>query len=266
LGGGSLVAAVGWLDDHRSVAAHWRVLAHTVAALWALWWLGGMPELDLGPVQLTLGVWGALLGLVAMVWLTNLYNFMDGIDGLAGTQAVVTGTMAALLVASRDPGLAAGCLALAAAALGFLWWNRPPARIFMGDVGSGMLGFCFAVLAVAGERHGSLPALIWTLLLALFVWDATFTLARRVMRGERWYQAHRSHAYQRLVQKGWSHARVTLAVLLVNLLFLAPLAWWASGHSRWLPAAVLTVAAGCWLLWRWSTTPGSAEADAGGWT
>ncbi len=259
LGGGALVAAIGWVDDHRSLAARWRVLTHSAAALWALWWLGGMPTVDLGTARLTLGAWGWPIATMAVVWLTNLYNFMDGIDGLAGTQAVTTGSVAALLVASRDPGLTLGCLALVAAALGFLWWNRPPARIFMGDVGSGLLGYCFAVLAIAGERHGSLPALLWTLLLAVFVWDATFTLGRRVIRGERWYEAHRSHGYQCLVQKGWSHAQVTLAVLMLNCVVLAPLAWWVNGHPRWLCGAAVAVAAGCWLLWRWSTDSATTE-------
>jgi len=264
VGGGTIVAAVGWVDDHRCLAARWRVMAHTAAALWALWWLGGLPELDLGTVRLPLGGWGTLLAVVAAVWLTNLYNFMDGIDGLAAVQALCAGSVAALLLASRDPGLALACLTLAAASLGFLWWNRPPARIFMGDVGSGMLGFCFAVLAITGERHGSLPALIWTVLLAVFVWDATFTLVRRIMQRARWYQAHRSHGYQRMVQKGWTHTRVTLTVLLLNLLVLAPLAWWVSRHTRWMSAAAMFVAAVCWLLWRWCTTMGGAMTDTEG--
>jgi Fuc2NAc and GlcNAc transferase len=106
--------------------------------------------------------------------------------------------------------------AIAAASGGFLAWNWAPAKIFMGDVGSGLLGFLFGTLAVASERAGGVPLLLWVLLLGVFVFDATVTLLRRVVRGERWYDAHRSHAYQRAVRAGWTHARVSSAVLLLT--------------------------------------------------
>ncbi|HEU0080065.1 MAG TPA: hypothetical protein VFQ76_20630, partial [Longimicrobiaceae bacterium] len=178
------------------------------------------------------GVGGALLAVVALVWLTNLYNFLDGIDGIAGGEAVAVGGVGgALLWAAGERGLAAVALVAAAAGAGFLVWNWQPARIFMGDVGSGFLGFLFGALAVASERVEGPPALVWILLLGVFVVDATLTLLRRAGRGERLHEAHRRHAYQRAVQSGLSHARVAGAVLAIDALLAA------LGAAAWLRPA-----------------------------
>lgn len=238
--GGLAVAAIGWKDDHGGVSAPARALVHFAAAAWAVAWLGGLPSASLGRESLFLGPFGALLAVVGIVWATNLYNFMDGIDGIAGGEAVTTGTIGgALLLAAGEPGLAAAAFALTGASAGFLLWNWHPARIFMGDVGSGFLGFAFATLAVASERAGAVPLLAWVLLLGAFVFDATATLLRRARAGERWHEAHRSHAYQRAVQAGLSHARVSGAVVAVNLLLgvLAAAAW---RRPEWLVPAFAT--------------------------
>jgi Fuc2NAc and GlcNAc transferase len=143
---------------------------------------------------------------------------MDGIDGLAAGEGASVGLLGWLLLAGAgDGGLSLVSLVLAAASAGFLAWNLPPARIFMGDTGSGLLGFLFGTLALASERSGQLPALGWIILLGLFAFDASVTLLTRVLRGQRWYEAHRSHAYQRAVQSGWSHGQVTGAALVMNL-------------------------------------------------
>lgn len=224
-GGGVPVALVGWLDDRRGVGAITRLMVQAVAAAWSLWWLGGLPTLRVGSALLPLGIAGVALGILAIMWATNCFNFMDGIDGLAAGEAMTVGAAGTLLLMSGGgPGLAIVPLLLAAASAGFLPWNWAPARIFMGDVGSGLLGFLFGSLAVASENAGALSALGWTTLLGAFVFDATFTLLRRAWRGERWYQAHRSHAYQRAVQSGWSHSQVTATILLVNIA-LAALVW-----------------------------------------
>lgn len=244
-GGGALIAGIGWVDDHQHVAAPVRAGVHLLAAAWALWLLGGLPGVTLGAVELRLGMAGSVLGALGIFWILNLYNFMDGIDGLAGGEAVTVGVFGgALLLAAGSPGLAAAAFVVAAAGAGFLAWNWHPARIFMGDVGSGMLGYLFAVLAVASERAGAVPLVAWMILLGVFVVDATVTLLRRALRGEKVYAAHRSHAYQRAVQAGWSHARVSGAVLAVNVV-LAGLAAWGSLHPRFLVAAA---AAGLALL------------------
>ena len=204
--GGALVAAVGWLDDRRGVGAPARALVHTVAAVWAVGWIWGEPTPP------------AILGALALVWAINLYNFMDGIDGLAAGEAVSVGLIGGgLLVAAGDPGLATAAFLVAAAAAGFLGWNWAPARIFMGDVGSGFLGYAFGALALLSHRAGALSLTLWMVVLGVFLFDATLTLLRRIARGERWYQAHRSHAYQRLVQAGSSHGRVAALVIVVNL-------------------------------------------------
>jgi Fuc2NAc and GlcNAc transferase len=215
-GGGALVAVVGWLDDRRGLPASARLVAHVAAAAWTVAWLQGMPDLTVGARAVHLGLAGALLAMLGVVWATNLYNFMDGIDGIAAAEAVVAGLAGALLLASREPSLALVALLVAAAAGGFLVWNWPPARLFMGDVGSGFLGFLFGGLAVASENAHVLPALIWIVLLGPFFADATVTLIRRMVRGERWLAAHRSHAYQRAVQAGWSHRKVTSAVAVLT--------------------------------------------------
>jgi Fuc2NAc and GlcNAc transferase len=254
LGGGTLVAVVGWLDDRRSLGAPTRLAAHVAAAGWALWWIGGMPFLMTGHNAQSLGMFGTVLAGFAIVWAINVTNFMDGIDGLAAGEVVTVTLTAALLLAEAHPPLAAAAALTGGAALGFLPWNWRPARIFMGDTGSGFLGFVLAVLAVASERAGALPALVWIMLYAVFATDATVTLLRRAWRGERWYSAHRSHAYQRAVQAGWSHARVTAMVLLVNM-GLGLLAWRAAAQPELLGAALAGAAVvtglAYWLVERW---------------
>ncbi len=227
-GGGAMIAAVGWIDDHRSLSALTRFAVQFFSAAWAMFWLGGLPSLSIGSTVINLGLAGIVLGGIGIVWAINLYNFVDGIDGLAAGEAISTGVIGgAILLAMNQYGLAMVALLIAAASAGFLPLNWAPAKLFMGDVGSGMLGYLFAVLAIASENAGAVPLLIWVLLLGAFVFDATVTLCRRIARGERWYHAHHSHAYQRMVQAGRSHAMVSSMILLINLALavLAIVAW-----------------------------------------
>ena len=241
---------IGWLDDHYHLAIPWRAASYLLAASWFAWISGGLPELSLGIWAWKTGVLNLPLVVLGIAWLTNLYNFMDGTDALAGLQAILAGTAGAILFwLQGTESLAALAAVIAAAAAGFLFWNMPPARIFMGDVGSCFLGFIFGCLAVVGERFAHLPALLWLILLGVFVWDATCTLLMRMLRGEVWYDAHRSHAYQRLLQLGWSHGRVALAFLLYNLLILWPLTLWAWYYSGALLPAVGVSAAVTVLAW-----------------
>lgn len=213
------IALVGWLDDKKGVSPKVRFPIHILSALWALFWIGGMPTLLLGAHVFTLGQFlGGLLALVGIVWATNLYNFMDGSDGIAGAEALTIGlTSAMLLWTAGAEGLSLLSLATAGAALGFLFWNWSPAKIFMGDVGSGALGFWFAVLAVGSERSMSVPATLWGLIAGVFVLDATLTVLRRAMRREHLHVAHRTHGYQRMVAAGWTHRRVATAVIVINV-------------------------------------------------
>jgi Fuc2NAc and GlcNAc transferase len=205
-----------------------RFLVHLAAATLAVFLIGGLPSMDLGVGIISLGWFGSILAILGIAWLTNLYNFMDGIDGIAGVEAVTVGGIGgALMAMSNAWGLAFISWSIAAASLGFLVWNWSPAKIFMGDVGSGILGFLFAVLLLISERHGTVPLLVWLLLLGVFIADATYTLFRRLFKGEKIWKAHRSHFYQRAVQLGYSHRTVTLVVASLNgvLGFLAILAY-----------------------------------------
>jgi Fuc2NAc and GlcNAc transferase len=244
IGAGVLVAVTGFLDDHAHIPARYRLLAHFAAATWALAWLGGLPPVAMLGATLDAGWAGNALAAIAIVWLLNLYNFMDGIDGIAGVEAVTVCVGAAVLYHSGDIGGAWILpVLLAAAALGFLAWNLPPARIFMGDAGSGFLGVVLGILALQGARLA--PALLWSwlILLGAFVVDATVTLLRRLHRREKVYEAHRSHAYQHAARRAGGHRPVIIFVGLINLLWLLPLALAASrGAIDGLPALVIAYA------------------------
>lgn len=225
LGAGGFVALVGFLDDHGHIAARWRLLAHFVAALWALGWLGGAPALQIFGVQFDLGWLGGALAAVYLVWLLNLYNFMDGIDGIASVEAICVCVGGALLyVLLGKPDLALLPLMLAAAVAGFLFWNFPPARIFMGDAGSGFLGIVLGIMSIQAGWVDAALFWSWVILLGVFVVDATFTLVRRLLRGDKVYEAHRSHAYQYASRQYGRHLPVTLAVGAINLAWLLPIA------------------------------------------
>jgi Fuc2NAc and GlcNAc transferase len=226
VGGGIAVASVGLVDDRRRVPAAVRFAIHVAAAVWALMCLGGLGALRIGDHTITFGWSGYVLGAAGIVWVLNLFNFMDGIDGLAASEATFVAWSGALLTAGApgSTGVAAAAFVLGASCLGFLRWNWPPARIFMGDVGSGYLGYAIAVLALAAAHDNPVAIWVWLILGGVFFVDATITLLRRLLRGERVYEAHRSHAYQWLARRWRSHRAVTLAVLGVNLFWLSPCA------------------------------------------
>jgi len=262
LTGACLIAcAIGFVDDHRHVAARWRLLAHGTAAAWALWALGGAPDLSLFGLDLPSGPVATLLCVIGLTWLLNLYNFMDGIDALAGIEAVtVTLGGALLLWAAGHADQTVPALLLGAASLGFLAWNLPPARIFLGDSGSGLLGIALGVLALHAARLDAALLWGWLILLGVFVVDATLTLLRRALRGEAVWQAHRSHAYQRLARRWRSHGKVAAAVAAVNLLWLLPCAWLVVGGRIDAGPGLLLAYAPLALLMRWLGA-GSADAE-----
>lgn len=210
--GALLVASVGAIDDLKALPAFVRLVAHFAAAIIAVVGIGGLHTIGTGEHVVTLGVSGDFLAVVGIVWLTNLYNFMDGIDGIAGTQAVVTGIGGAIVLSiAGAPVPAMLSLVTGAAAGGFLTQNWPPARMFMGDVGSGFLGFTFGVIGLMGRGTDAIPTLLYLLTLLPFLLDATVTLIVRCVEGQSPIKAHRSHVYQRLVQAGFSHRTVTVA-------------------------------------------------------
>ncbi|NCB38061.1 MAG: glycosyltransferase family 4 protein [Erysipelotrichia bacterium] len=210
--GGSAVAWVGWLDDKSSLPAKTRFAIHLLAAAWAVNWL--IPQEPFAH-KLMGGLW--------IAWSINFYNFMDGIDGLAGAEAVII-ALGAGYISGRlglQGSLTVGWV-IAAAALGFLFWNWPPAKIFMGDAGSGFLGYAFGCLAIGSGTGWNGGFYTYLLLLALFWFDATFTLAKRIIRKERFWEAHKQHLYQQAVQKGFTHHEITLTFVTLNMiLFIA---------------------------------------------
>ena len=212
LAGALVIAVVSFTDDVRRVSPAVRIVSHLAAAACVV--LAGLPAerivlpgaaLPLGPAA------GAIFTVLFVAWIVNLYNFMDGMDGFAGGMtAIGFATLAALCAGQGATGLAAAVLVVAAAALGFLPFNFPPAKMFMGDLGSTLLGYLCAVAMLWAERSASVPLWVSVLVFSPFIVDATVTLARRTVAGERPWRAHRDHFYQRLVRLGWGHRKTVV--------------------------------------------------------
>lgn len=218
LSGAIVVAGISILDDRYGLSQWLRLLVQLGAALLLI--RGGfIIQGEILPGwALASGLGLTLLTVVMTLWLTNLYNFMDGMDGFAAGMAVIGfGTLALLGWGQGDGLFTAASLTVCAVAAGFLWFNFPPARIFMGDSGSTTLGFLAAAFAVWGSRRGVAPVWLTLVVFSPFVVDATVTLLRRALRGEAVWRAHRSHYYQRLVQSGWSHRRTVLVEYAIML-------------------------------------------------
>lgn len=210
--GGIPIAIVGYCDDVFTVKIQWRILVHMIAASWGIFWL---------PIS---HAWIVPIAIFLTVWFINLYNFMDGIDGLAASEAIFVSIVAGIAFINSDSSVSLLCFGLAFSVFGFLYWNWAPAKIFMGDIGSGFLGYFFAIMLWATVSPHKTSLFFWLILLAVFFGDATFTLLRRILQRKKWYQAHREHLYQKLVQKGLRHYQMTLLVMLVNMAILLPMA------------------------------------------
>ncbi|MDP2786964.1 MAG: glycosyltransferase family 4 protein [Pseudomonadota bacterium] len=221
------LCALSLLDDLRGLSVRVRFAGHFIAAGAALYVLPDLPG------------WAWWLALPALVWMTNLYNFMDGSDGLAGGMALFGfASYGAAAWLGGAESLAVLAWVIAAASAGFLLFNFPPARVFMGDAGSIPLGYLAAALGLAGWAEGLWPIAFPVLVFSPFIVDASATLLRRLSRGEKIWQAHRSHYYQRLVRMGWSHRRLALAEYVVMAVAgVSGLA--VASHPDWQPGIVL---------------------------
>jgi Fuc2NAc and GlcNAc transferase len=233
---------IGWLDDHRPVPVVLRLVPELLLTAALLIWV--WPS-----------VWGSLLLAVAIlmvVWWVNLFNFMDGSDGLAAAQACfIAVALGVAFLHSGEGFWAAMALVLAAATAAFLLWNHPPARIFLGDAGSLMLGWSLAFLGLIGLREDVLTLSLCLILSGPFLVDASLTLGWRVVRGRQWYTPHRDHAYQILIRCGWSHRRVLGGMLSVNLFLVAPAAGLVLARSELgvtVAVMVLTILTGVWSI------------------
>ena len=208
------IVVVSLIDDIHPLSSKIRLFFQALSAILVLYFLGGVNHIDFIWFQLS-GWWLNILVFVSIIWLTNLYNFLDGIDGYAGSQALTIGLGMFLIFSNPIGGV------LGVASLGFLVFNWHKASIFMGDVGSATLGFIVAVLAFSDTSNGNIY--FWLIGLSLFWYDATLTLFRRYRNGEKIMEAHRKHAYQRLVQSNWTHQEVTIGLVFFNLTFLVVL-------------------------------------------
>lgn len=217
--GALLVAVISFVDDRHGVGAAPRFAVHGLATVLVLFGGLALRSLELGAWNLAWpGPLGLGFSLLFLVWMTNLYNFMDGMDGFSGGMGVMGfGFLGLFGWLGGDAGYALVCWSAALACAGFLAFNFPPARIFMGDIGASTLGFLAAVLIFFADGRGLFPFWAGVLVFSPFIVDATVTLLRRLLAGEKVWQAHRSHYYQRLVRLGWGHRKTVLAEYLVML-------------------------------------------------
>ncbi len=222
-GAGGIVALAGYLDDLNSVSPWLKAAAQMASLIWGVFWLEPVPSIELAGFVWQWGYFGIVATVVAGLWLINLYNFMDGIDGLAASQAIFIFVSAAIFCVFEGAYGQAWALAILAASVGgFLVFNWQPARLFMGDSGSGFLGLMVVLMAIATTPPLNLWP--WAILVTLFVADATVTVTRRMLRGEKWYEGHNLHAYQRLSRRWQSHRAATGCYMAVNIVFVFPLA------------------------------------------
>lgn len=225
-GSGVVIALVGFMDDRSHIPAYKRLVIHFLATTWVIYFLfmhSNTPLASGGDLY-----WWAftLLLIISLVWLLNLYNFMDGIDAITGSETISVSLCASLLTwqtASSDPSWII-LLLLASTVAGFLVWNLPPAKLFMGDSGSAFLGIVLGCLMIYSLLISSQLFYAWLILLGVYIVDANVTLIRRILAGQKFYQAHRSHAYQHAAKRYHSHGKVSLAVVIINLFWLLPMA------------------------------------------
>ena len=218
------VAGLGLFDDLSHAGLRLRLPIQFFAACWAIYYLGGVPSIDFSFLRLSNFWILTFLGIVALVWILNLYNFMDGLDAIAAAEALFVSLATSLFaIYVGDNTLAILSASLFAGCAGFLVWNWPPAKLFMGDVGSSFIGFLLGVFALLSMHNKTMTVWTWFILLGVFVVDSTVTLLVRFMAGEKWYEGHSCHAYQNAARKWGSHERVVVSILLLNLIWLAPL-------------------------------------------
>lgn len=251
--GGAAAAAVGFVDDVHDVRPLHKLLLQVIlsAGLFSVFYSQYYAEL-FETAGLAMGTAITLFVLFIPMWMINLYNFIDGIDGMAaaGGLFICGAALIALTLGGGDRVLIFLFALLAAAILGFLYLNLPPASIFMGDAGSIFLGFSFSALMFASVGSGQLSLWTWLAIMGYYIADTTTTTVCRMFMVKRWYGEHRSHAYQNLARILKSHARVTYGVALYNVVWALPLVVWSVVSPSWAPiAAALSLApAVVWTL------------------
>jgi Fuc2NAc and GlcNAc transferase len=209
---GAVISIVSFFDDMYELSPKIRLIAQSIVAIGGLYFLGGFETLTFGIFDIQNHIFTNIFAFFMIIWFINLYNFLDGINGYAGSEAVFLAFAGFILFGGNH------FLVLAVAVLGFLYWNYNKAKIFMGDVGSTLLGYNVAIFTLYYANQESTDFWIWIILFSLFWFDATVTLIRRKLNGEKLSQAHKKHAYQRLTQAKWSHFKVTNYAMIMNIL------------------------------------------------
>lgn len=221
-----IIAAVSFIDDRINLSAKLRLFIQLTSAYLACY---------LATWSATPSFWVITISVLAIVWMTNLYNFMDGIDGISSVQIITVSLFCSFSMHSNSPSISFTYLALALSTSGFFLWNWQPAKIFMGDVGSAFCGFLLGVLGLLSIYENTISIYTLILIHGTFIFDATATLLVRFLRKDPIMQAHRSHTYQKANIKGYTHSQVSLTYLLINLFWLFPLAWLSSEKSALSP-------------------------------
>jgi Fuc2NAc and GlcNAc transferase len=225
---GAIVAMAGHLDDRQKISgAAVRLVLHAIGAIILIVGIGFPSQISLFDRTINTGAIGSILGVLYLAWLLNLFNFMDGTDGIAASEAMFVCVAGAVLnyYVLSDINFSAAAIILATSTFGFLLYNWAPAKIFMGDIGSGYLGIVVGGLSLMAAKQQHELLWVWIILLAVFVSDATITLIRRLLRKEKPHVAHRSHAYQHLAIRFNSHSKVALIILSINVVWLFPIAF-----------------------------------------
>jgi UDP-N-acetylmuramyl pentapeptide phosphotransferase/UDP-N-acetylglucosamine-1-phosphate transferase len=206
------IALIGMVDDIRKISPYLRLLIHALFASLAVYYLGRISNIDLGFIVLKKSLLLDVVAVMGVVWFINLFNFLDGIDGYLGAEIIFICIAAYILFGLNLP------LVLAAATAGFLLMNWQPARIFLGDAGSTFLGFTIGIFTIYYQNTNQASLIIWLMLTSVFWVDATVTLFRRIFNKEKISVAHNKHAYQRIVQSGFSHQKTVLSAMVINCL------------------------------------------------
>jgi Fuc2NAc and GlcNAc transferase len=232
---GILLTVISLIDDVFELKPLIRLLVHFFTALAAFYFLGGLRQLIIPSIDIDYRFILYPLAVVGIVWFINLFNFMDGVDGFASLEAIIICLLMFLLSGSIIN------LVLIASVAGFLYWNWPKAKIFMGDVGSTQLGFILVVLGIYAHNTYQFSILNWIMISSPFWFDATLTLFRRWKNGEKLGQAHRKHTYQRLVKAGLSHFQVNLFLLALNLIVVIMILIYREVKFLQIPLFILTL-------------------------
>ena len=232
---GAILTLVSLIDDLRGLKPYIRLIFHFITSIIAFVFLGGLRQLVIPGIQMNYLFLVYPLAIIGMVWFINLFNFMDGVDGFASLEAITICFVLFLLSGSIINLLLLACVS------GFLFWNLPKAKIFMGDVGSTQLGFILVVLGIYFHNTYQFSILNWIMLTSPFWFDATLTLYRRWRNGEKLGEAHRKHAYQRIVQAGFSHLKVNVYLLIINLFVVVMILIYREIKFLQIPLFVLTL-------------------------